>query len=55
MNQVCNLIDIVILSDTNTSQKTPEKLSKYNDLLAEANVPRGTTNKMHYPDLGSDA
>ena len=32
-----------------------EKLSKYNDLLAGANFPWGTTNKMYYPDLGSDA
>ena len=33
-----------------------ERLSKYNiDLLAEANFPWGTTNKMYYPDLGSDA
>ena len=41
----------------NTSQKKKtERLSKYNiDLLAEANFPRGTTNKMYYPDLGSDA
>ena len=40
----------------NTSQKKTEKLAKYNnDLLAEANFPRGTTNKMYYPDLGSDA
>ena len=40
----------------NTSQKKKtERLSKYNiDLLAEANFPRGTTNKMYYPDLGSD-
>ena len=40
----------------NTSQKKTEKLAKYNnDLLAEANFPRGTTNKMYYPHLGSDA